>query len=84
MDCQYYKTGRSVNDDGDIVRWSWQDKNALGRVTRLGQFSPFGRLLTVGIFLKKIYLCPQKKYCVELGKNGTWAVFWAIFFHRNI
>jgi hypothetical protein len=53
--------------------------------TRLGEFSPFGRLFTLGRFLKlqkhpKVfgYICHGEKYVMTLAKMG-WDAFWAMF-----
>jgi hypothetical protein len=53
------------------------------RVTRLGEFSPIKRLLTLGIFLRS---SPEFGATFIHGKNSAliltimgWATFWAIF-----
>jgi hypothetical protein len=69
--------------------------SAASRVTRLGEFSPFAQLLSLGSFLKiTVGSIPYtlifgqlsstgKKLCTEIGKLG-WATVWAIFSQTHL
>jgi hypothetical protein len=56
-------------------------------VYRLGEFSPIGRLFTLGWFLKNQkkpkllgYLFPKQKLCFYFDPKSGWPTLWAIFF----
>jgi hypothetical protein len=69
------------------------DTSHTSRVTRLGEFSPFGRQFTLSSFYSlKISevaqiiwatFIPGKSYLLILAKTG-WAIFWAIFSQTHL
>jgi hypothetical protein len=76
----------------DLTLWvspqsACKQRYEIGRVTRLGEFSPIGRLFTLGSFLKITKVAhifgasffPRKKGCVDFSKKWLGLHFERIF-----
>jgi hypothetical protein len=65
--------------------WGW---GAVARVTRLGEFSPIGRLLTLAFFQNNIIISHLRllfhKTVVNLHSNFDKTRFWGDFFKKSI
>jgi hypothetical protein len=74
-----------------LVRWKKPPTDLLGRVTRLGEFSPLGRFFTLGCFLKNDKSCTNcwahffhgTSY-VTISRKMGWATFWPILSQANL
>jgi hypothetical protein len=94
--CKYttWKTLSATQLDSAFRDSTCHECCAFTRVTRLGEFSPFGWLFTLGRFIENYRSSPNfsspctqfhgKIHVSILTKNNSLGYFWGDFFHENI